>query len=52
MTVDEKIREEKLQYDINREAAKMSTLSPRKIGKFDLCAYNMRIICVRVRIRG
>ena len=52
MTVDEKIREEKLQYDINREAAKMSTLSPRKIGKYDLCAYNMRIICVRVRIRG
>ena len=27
MTIDDKIRDEKLQYDINREAAKISTLS-------------------------
>ena len=27
MTIDEKIRDEKLQYDINREAANISTLS-------------------------
>ena len=27
MTIDEKIRDEKLQYEINREAAKMSALS-------------------------
>ena len=27
MTIDDKIRDEKLQYDINREAAKISTSS-------------------------
>ena len=34
MTIDDKIRDEKLQYDINREAAKMSTLSSGKIDKY------------------
>ena len=33
MTIDDKIRDEKLQYDINREAAKKSALSSRKIDK-------------------
>ena len=33
MTIDDKIRDEKLQYDINRETAKISTLSP---GKMDI----------------
>ena len=33
MTIDEKIRDEKLQYGINREAAKSSTLSSGKIDK-------------------
>ena len=28
MTIDDKIRDEKLQYDINREAAKLSALLP------------------------
>ena len=36
MTIDDKIRDEKLQYDINREAAKISALSPRK---FEKCEY-------------
>ena len=31
MTVDDKIRDEKLQYDINREATKISALSSGKI---------------------
>ena len=31
MTVDNKIRNENLQYDINREAAKVSALSSGKI---------------------
>ena len=31
MTIDDKIRGEKLQYDINREAAKISALSSGKI---------------------
>ena len=30
MTIDDKIRDEKLQYDINREAAKRSALSSGK----------------------
>ena len=35
MTIDEKIRDEKLQYDINREAAKISALSLNKIHKYE-----------------
>ena len=34
MTIDDKIRDEKLQYDINREAAKISALSSSKIHKY------------------
>ena len=36
MTIDEKIRDEKLQCDINREAAKISAFSSNKIHK---CKY-------------
>ena len=36
MTIDERIRNEKLQFDINREAAKISALTSRKIDK---CEY-------------
>ena len=36
MTIDDKIRDEKLQYDINREAAKLSALSSGKIDKYIL----------------
>ena len=35
MTIDDQIRDEKLQYDINREAAKISTLSSGKIHKYE-----------------
>ena len=35
MTIDDKIRNEKLQYDINGEAAKISALSSRKIDKYE-----------------
>ena len=35
MTIDEKIRDEKLQYDINRKAAKISALSSNKIHKYE-----------------
>ena len=35
MTIDDKIRDEKLQYDINREAAKRSALSSEKIDKYE-----------------
>ena len=35
MTIDDHIRDEKLQYDINREAAKISSLSSGKIHKHE-----------------
>ena len=35
MTSDDKIRDEKLQYDINREAAKISAWSSSKIHKYE-----------------
>ena len=35
MAIDDKIIDEKLQYDISREAAKISALSSSKIGKYD-----------------
>ena len=35
MTIDDQIKERKLQYDINREAAKISALSSRKIDKYE-----------------
>ena len=35
MTIDDKIRDEKLQYNINREAAKISALSSAKIDKYE-----------------
>ena len=34
MTIDDQIRDEKLQYDINREVAKKSSLSSGKINKY------------------
>ena len=33
MTINDQIRDEKLQYDINREAAKISALSSGKANK-------------------
>ena len=38
MTIDDKISDEKLQYDINREAAKISALSSEKIDKYEYLA--------------
>ena len=35
MTIDDQIRNEKLQYDLNREAAKISALSSGKIHKYE-----------------
>ena len=35
MTIDDQVKDEKLQYDINREAAKMSALSSGKINKYE-----------------
>ena len=35
MTIDDKVKNEKLQYHINREAAKVSALSSDKIDKYE-----------------
>ena len=35
MIIDEKIRDEKLQYNIKREASKISALSSEKIDKYE-----------------
>ena len=35
MTIEDKIKDEKLEYDINREAAKISALSSGKIDKYE-----------------
>ena len=35
MTVEDKVKDEKLQYDVNREAANISALSSGKIDIYD-----------------
>ena len=35
MTINDEIRDDKLQYDINREAAKISALSSSKIHRYE-----------------
>ena len=35
MTIDDQIKDEKPQYDINRKAAKISALSSGKIDKYE-----------------
>ena len=35
MTINDQIRDEKLQYDINKKAAKISALSSGKINKYE-----------------
>ena len=35
MTIDDQFKDEKLQYDINRKAAKISVLSSSKIDKYE-----------------
>ena len=35
MTIDDDIKNQKLQYDIKKEALKISALSPEKIDKYE-----------------
>ena len=42
MTIDNKIRDEKLQYDIIREAAKISALSSGKNDKYEYLALQVK----------
>ena len=43
MTIDDKIRDEKLKYDIHREAAKVSAPSPGKIDKYEFLTREERL---------
>ena len=40
MKIDDQIRDERLQYNINKEAAKISTLSSGKINKYEYLTGN------------
>ena len=46
MTIEDKIKDEKLQYDANREAAKISALSSGKIDKYDILP--VKTYCPRI----
>ena len=48
MIFDDKIREEKLQYDINREAAKILVLSSGKIDKYEYLQVNKWYLLIKV----
>ena len=41
MTIDDQIKYEKLQYDINRETAKISALLSNKIRKYEYLTVNI-----------
>ena len=43
MTIDDKIRDEKLKYDINREATKSSALFSGKIDQYEYLAGEKRV---------
>ena len=49
-TVDDKIRDEKLQYDINRETVKISALSLGKSDKYECITGEQILICDQSRI--
>ena len=44
MTIEDQIKDEKLQYDINREVAKISALSSGKIDKYEYLTSNQKQI--------
>ena len=50
MTIQSKIRDEKLQYVINREPAKISALSSGKIDKFEYIMMEEILCCDQRRV--
>ena len=50
MIIIDKIRDEKLQYDINRKAAKMSAVSLGKIDKYEYLAGEKRLLSDQSRM--
>ena len=49
MTIDDKVRHEKLQYDINIEAAKISALSSGKTDKYEYLIGEEMIPLIKVK---
>ena len=52
MTIEDQIRDKKLQYDINREAAKISALSSGKIDKYEYITGEEILPCNKQQIIG
>ena len=52
MTINDQIRDEKIQYDINREAAKITALSSGKIHKHECLTGEDILPCNRQQIMG
>ena len=50
MTIDDKFRDEKLQYDINREAVKISALSAGKMDKYNYLTSEETLPTVQRRV--
>ena len=56
MTINDQIKDEKLQYDINKEAAKISALSSGKLHKYeyltgeDILPYNQQQIIEQAKL--
>ena len=48
MTIDDKIRDEKLQYNIDRETAKISALSSGKIDKYEYVTGEKYYLSIKV----
>ena len=47
MTIDDKVRDEKLPYDINREAAKESALSSGTIVKYEYLTGKEKLLLIK-----
>ena len=53
MRIHEKVRDEKLQYDTNREAAKISALSSGKIDKYEyLTGEEIITVCSKSNLKS
>ena len=50
MTIDDKIKDEKIQYDINREAAKISAFLLGKIDKYEFLTGEEILHCHQTRL--
>ena len=50
MTVDDKIGDEKIQYDINRESGKISALSSGKIDKYEYLQAKKYYLLIKVEL--